>query len=503
MVTASFTLPVGVVTAPTDAKKSVSWMKTNFIRWSGEKMIPIAGWERFSYTAPDSFIRAIHTWRDLSNREWTAYLTESKLYVDYGGALVDISPTPAIEPYVPGAGGYGDAEYNYDDYGDARPAVLGKRVFGPCFTLDNWGENLLAMSSVDGRLLQWEPPSGNDPPDPAGVVPNAPTGCRTFVVTPERVVQVFCPGGDISSYAWCDQEDIENWTPGITSFAGDLPVEPASPVVAALAVDGGTLFTTAKKVYISEYIGLPYIFRTLDRADGAAPISAGALRRVIGGAVWVSESGFWRLNGVSIEPITCEVWPWLIENIDWNVARMSAVSVVIETLSEFWFFFPTKGSTRNDRAVVLNFRDGWWAMHDIGRSAGYSSNYVTYPIMADGKRVYKHESGNTFADTPLMPYAESFSINAFDGASMTNVRQLQPEVEGDTDALRFSFLTRMNRAKPDYKTTPQRRVQPNGLVDVDASARDFRMRIDQIRAVNEPWTLGVVNIDAVALGKMP
>lgn len=494
-------LPVGVVTTPTDSKKSANWMVTNFLRWSGPRLVPIYGWERYGFTEPSGNIRAIHTWRALDGREWTGYLTASNLYVEYDGNLVDISPTPAFEPYIQGAGGYGDYLYNYDDYGDARPPS-GRRVFGPCFKLDNWGEDLLAMSSVDGRLIRWTPPTVPNPPSASAVVPNAPTGCRTFVVTPERFVQVFCPGGDTASYAWCDREDIEEWTPGVSTLAGELPVEPASPVIGAIHVEAGTLFITARTVYVSEFVGLPYVYNTLDRAGGGAPISAASVQRVVGGAIWVSEGGWWRLSGLSVEPLVCDIWPWIDEQIDWETARDVAASVVIETLSEYWFFFPSKGSSYNDLAAVYNFRDGWWAMHHIGRSAGFSSSYATPPIMADRTKVYKHESGNTFADTPLMPYAETFSLNALGGEVMSHIRQIQPDLEGEIEVLRFSFAVRENRTK-QATYTPQRRVQSNGYVDIDETSRDFRLRIDQIKPSTEQWTMGPVNIDAVSRGKAP
>ena len=144
-------LPVGVFAGPTDAEKSASWKLTNFMRWDGIQLTPIKGWEQYAYTAPSTPIRAIHTWRDLNSREWTAYLTHGDLFVEYDGNLVSIAPTPAFELYVEGAGGYGDFTYDYDDYGDARPAVAARKGFGPCFTLDNYGETLLIMSSVDGR----------------------------------------------------------------------------------------------------------------------------------------------------------------------------------------------------------------------------------------------------------------------------------------------------------------------------------------------------------------
>src|SRR5690606_28442386 len=98
-------------------------------------------------------------------------------------------------------------------------------VATPVWTLDNWGEELRAMASADGRLLRWSPET---PTVELDEVDNAPLG-RTFVVTPERHIMIFEAGGEPGRIEWSDEEDDTEWTPGTTTKAGGFNVEPRSP----------------------------------------------------------------------------------------------------------------------------------------------------------------------------------------------------------------------------------------------------------------------------------
>src|SRR4029077_3336128 len=104
--------------------------------------------------------KAVHGWFDLNTNYHVAYLCEAHLYVDNGGVLVDISPTPAIvPPGAPTMGGYGDGVYGDGVYGDPRPLTAGATIdkVPDAFSLDNFGGILYAMTSPDGRLLRWDP----------------------------------------------------------------------------------------------------------------------------------------------------------------------------------------------------------------------------------------------------------------------------------------------------------------------------------------------------------
>ena len=141
------------------------------------------------------------------------------------------------------------------------------------YSLDNFGSILYAMTSSDGRLLMWDPHVGGaavvQPADTdRGPVPEG----RCFVVTNERYIMIFGTAGDGTSeggkpnrFAWCDQENPGAWDySSVTSMAGFLDIEPASPIICAYTTRNGVILFTAKKAYNSQYLGMPYIYNSVE-----------------------------------------------------------------------------------------------------------------------------------------------------------------------------------------------------------------------------------------------
>ena len=305
-------LPPGVVSKPTKQMRSSNWAEVNLCRWVEGQLSPVGGQAQYTNMVDGvetyafaSRCKRIHGWYGLDQVYRIAYLCEANLYVDEGGVLTDISPgvdatdvnygddnysdglysgaaTQPITPPFLGAGGYGDDLYSAATYGDPRPeggAVLLDRL-PDVYSLDNFGSILYAMTSADGRLLMWDPAVGG----PAIVQPVSgtrgpvPLG-RCFVVTNERYVMIFgtgsdgtVDGGKANRFAWCDQENPGAWDyASVTSQAGYLDIEPASPIICASATRNGIIIFTAKKAYNSQYLGMPYIYNYVELGTNCTP----------------------------------------------------------------------------------------------------------------------------------------------------------------------------------------------------------------------------------------
>lgn len=496
-------IPPGVVSVPTKASNSANWIETQLIRWVNGKMQPIGGWDQLTYSMGfASRCRYIHQWFDTDGVQHTAYLCEAHCYVDTGGTLTDISPTPAITaPYGSDvlAGGYGDDVYSLGTYGTVRPDVVKIKPITPCYKLDNWGELLLAMTSADGRLLFWDP---QVPASDLDEVLNAPINNRTFQVTPERFVVLFGMGGDFRTFGWCDQEDIENWNfADVASKAGFYNVEPAAPIVSTRRTEDGIIFHTTKNSFIVRFIGLPYIYDYDLIGAVTTPISAASIDHTPIGTIWFSEHGFWQYNGANILPLPCPVFNLIDDDIDLVYARYEAAMMVITSFSELWFFYPANGSRYNDRYVIYNYRDGWWANGKMARSCGFSSSYTSFPMMSDGTHIFLHESTDLWPGVSELPFAETHVMNIASGAGMMTVNQLMPDVTGNLDDLRFSFRYKNDRSRGVEKVSPLKGIRSNGYVDIRKTGRDFRMRIETVNPTRSLFTMGQTLIDAIPRGK--
>ena len=523
-------IPPGVVSQATKQMNSSNWSEVNLMRWREGSIMPVGGQQQYAYQFA-SRCKKIHSWYGLNatggeSGYFTAYLCETNLYIDAGGTLFDVTPTQGIVGPIFAAGGYGSGLYNTGTYG--TPRALGEVLLldkvPDAYTLDNFGGVLLAMASPDGFLLQWDPNLGAPGPGnratrvvadtDRGIVP---TG-RCFVVTAERFVMVFGSfdvdnGGGQRRFAWCDQENYKAWDySNVTSQAGFLDIEPASPIICAMSTRTGTLFWTGKKCYQSQFLGTPYIYNYVELAANCTPWSPQSMVNTTAMACWFSEQGPMSFDGTSVVPIVCAVRQWIDADIDDVNVREQACAVHVAPFNEFWWFFPQFGQPNNTRAAIYNYKEGWWSQAQMARSAGVTAAYNSFTIMANGTLVYQHDLLNTYTADADLPWAETFDLNITPDARLITIKQIIPdiktlEIDDPTliaqaiGSLRYSLFYRNSRSlgTPE-KQTALLPVRQDGYVDCRTTGRDIRLRFEVVTPVVPLFTLGKHMIDAVQRG---
>lgn len=190
-------IPPGVVATATKKMRSSNWAEVNFVRWREGQLTPMGGQAQFTNVVGGierykfaSRCKLIHGWYGLDGQYHIAYLCENNLYVDTGGTLADISPTPALTPPSGLVGGFGDGLYNTDTYGTPRaiPGSVAITKVPDAYSLDNFGSILYAMTSADSRLLMWDPSQGA-----AGHAASLAT-TAAFTATSPNIAMVANPG---------------------------------------------------------------------------------------------------------------------------------------------------------------------------------------------------------------------------------------------------------------------------------------------------------------------
>jgi hypothetical protein len=544
-------IPPGVVAKPTKSMNSSNWSEVNLVRWVEGQLTPIGGQSQYSYSFA-SRVKRIHGWYGLDDIYRIAYLTEGNLYVDEAGTLTEISPgtaptdvlygdgiysdglysgstTQPITPPTFGVGGYGDDVYNFGTYGTSRALTTNVQIdqIPTAYSLDNFGGVLYAMTSADGRLLMWDPAVGGEaveqPPDPSsggrGPVPRG----RCFVVTQERFIIIFgshgdgtVGGGGPSRFAWCDQENPGAWDySNVTSQAGFLDIEPASPIITAIATRTGTLFWTAKKAYVSQFLGIPYVYNYVELASNCTPWSPQSMATTASLTLWMSQQGVFSFDGTSIAPVACLVRPWIDDFMTLPATlatvREQACMVHVGNFNEVWWFFPEDGQPYNTRVAIYSYKEGWWSQGQMSRSAGITASYTSHTIMADGLVAYEHEASITYPVGTPLPWAETFNLNLASGSRLITVKQIIPDIEGDVANLLYSLFYKNSRSvMPDAngKPVPVQELQSpprpvntsNGYIDLRTTGRDIRLRIEVAGPYVNPVTVGAHLIDSVVRG---
>jgi hypothetical protein len=348
------------------------------------------------------------------------------------------------------------------------------------------------------------------------------------VVTPDRFIQVFgqfsdgtTGGGSARRFGWCNQEDPSDWDfASVTNQAGFLDVEPASPIVTALATRHGTIFWTAKQAFLSQFVGLPYVWNYQWLADSCTPWSPESMATTSVMAYWMSQQGMFSFDGTNIAPVPCAVRKWVDGDVNLNTVRSNACAVHVSVFNEFWWFFPQGTTTNpggyNTRVIIYNYKEQWWSQGQMSRSAGITASYTANTVMADGLTAYQHEAGINYPLNVPLPWAETFDLNITPEGRLITIKQMIPDIEAVNPAdsnsaidaitnLRYSLFYRNSRSLgvSEAQTAP-RSVRSDGYVDFRTTGRDVRLKIEMTdvgsgnkQHVALPFTLGQHLVDAV------
>lgn len=483
------TLPPGVYRNGTEDQSSGRYYDSNLVRWTEGTLRPMGGWTTLSQSPVTGKGRAILTWRDNEGNRWAAIGTHSNLYImDRLGQIYDITPSGLTvgAPVAPVGGGYGGGDFGAGDYGapGMDPGLIGDATV---WSLDTFGENLVALNNADGSLYQWT----LDTSSAAVVVSAAPVNNRALVVTEERFALLLGAAGNPRLVQWADQESLTAWTPDPTIQAGNFPLQSRGRLMCGARIRGGTLLFTDQEAYLATYQGAPLIYGFQRIGEGCGIISQGAA--CVGGdavIAWMGAKGFWTFDGYA-EPLACDVSDYVFGDLNRN--QVSLITVTYSpSYGEITWFYPSSGSSENDRYVRWNHRENHWAIGQLSRTAGIEEGVFTQPFMVgpDGD-VFAHETG--FDYDGAVPFAETSPIEMGNGDRVFTALSLIPDERTVGDVV-ASFITRFQPTAPAVTYGP---YTATSKTDIRFTARQARMRLQA--SIPEDFRVGTFKID-ITLG---
>ena len=481
-------IPAGVYANGTDYQSSGRWHDSNLIRWSEGVMSPIGGWSQ-RVVMDDSPPRGVLGWRDLSGDRWLAAGTADKLIVaTAAGVTTDITPAGLTVGSADATlnTGYGGGFYGTGTYGTPRPDT-GAGTPATTWSLDNWGEYLVACSDADGKIYQWTLNTAND----AVVIGTAPVNNVGIVVTDERFLFALGAGGNYRKVQWSDREDNTVWTPLATNEAGDFELQTSGTIQLGIRARGQTLILTDTDAHVASYSGPPFVYGFERVGSACGAISRKAAAVIDGGVIWMSGSGFHRYAGGAVESIPCEVSDLVFGRL--NTAQASKVAAVTNAANnEVWFFYPS--GVEVDSYVVYNFKENHWAVGSLSRTAGIDRGVFSRPIWFGANGVaYTHEIGADWGGAT--PYAESGPIELPQGEQIVSVVELIPDekTQGDTTV---TFKTKFHPNDIERSYGPYTMGNPTST---RFTGRQIAMRVTGAAA--SVWQWGIPRIDVRAGGR--
>lgn len=483
-------LPPGIVRDGTQYQVTGRWYDGNLVRWLEGRMRPVGGWARVGTTAVTGKAREMLSWADNSGDRWIAVGTSSKLYATFAdGVWVDITPAGFVAGFddATESFGFGGGTYGTGTYG--TPRVGGTYIPMAIWSLDNWGQNLVACERGDGRIYEWSLNTLND----AVVVTNAPVDNVAIVVSDERHLIALGAGGNPRSVKWSDKEANTVWTPAANNEAGGFELHTQGQIKTGIRTRGQILVLTTTDAHALRYIGQPFVYSRERVGAECGCVAPGSLISVETDAFWMGDGRFWQFDGSRVFELPCDV----SDHVFGNINRIQIEKVVAghnPRFSEIWWHYPSNGSSENDRYVSYNYQYGFWMIGQIARTCWDGGSVFGSPYaMGADNYLYHHEQDWTANGTAMYPdiYAESGAMELGKGEQVVHVTRLIPDEETRGEVT-VTFKTRFAPNGTEYTHGPYA-VKSDGKTDVRFSGRQASMRVQPVADGN--WSIGKFRVE--------
>lgn len=170
---------------------------------------------------------------------------------------------------------------------------------------------------------------------------------------------------DFLKVAWCDVDDLTDWTATAINQAGSFSLSSGSGIVSGTWFNLTGLFWTDIDLWTAQYIGFPlvYGFNKVGQNCGLlSPRAWGVLGNIV---AWMGHNDFYVFSGGAVNVIPCEVRDFIFNTLDPQYI-LAVHCDVNSQFGEFTWRFPQIGSGGVCNAYVkwsANERDAWdvWA----------------------------------------------------------------------------------------------------------------------------------------------
>lgn len=514
----------GVVKDDTSLSAEGTWTDSDKIRFHPDNPETIGGWQELPLTqdpnraAPfdpvvfDSNvfrtsivdtsaifpgrISGAHAWNDNDGRAYLAWGTSAGLFVMYDSIVYDITPMEFVpEPASTGTSVYGAGAYGAGAYGSLRSVL---------WSLDNWGENLLACPR-GSSLFEWAPRDAM-----ALAVSGAPDIIDYFFVSPERIVVALGTEEYLGLFnpmlvRWSDQGDNTNWIPATSNVAGEFPLSRGAQLMSGLVTRGQNMLWSDTTPYTMQFTGDPnsvFVIRAVGQGCGLiGPFARTASDSAV---YWASHDNFYVFTGQVPLILPSAVRREVFDNIfagqeekihaGWNTG-----------FNEPWFFYPdTRDATGDCSRYAMMNSGGAWAIGTFNRTAWVKAGVFPYPIAfsANYKIYYQEVPNADAAGDPLDAFVESGFVDVGDGDTLYIVRRIVPDFDDQGPDVDMTFKTRFWPNQAATARGPFTATPTTNKLDMRVKAREIAMRLESSGAAGSSfWKLGAVAIDAQPSGE--
>ena len=332
---------------------------------------------------------------------------------------------------LPLAFGWGTGAYGAGGWGTGSTAVYPSTITAVDWTLDNWGEILIACL-LNGPIYQWDPESGFNT---ASVLPVAPAvNAGALIAMPQQQIiawgSTFTGIQDPLLIRWCDVSDYSVWIASSQNQAGSYRIPKGSKIVQCIQAGQQILIWTDLGIWAMQYVGQPYVYQFNELANGCGLIGRKAAASMNGVTYWMGQSQFYKLGPEGVTPIACPVWDVIFQDLDTSNYDKIRVAPNSQFGEISWFYPTISGSGENTAYVKYNTVLNCWDYGNLSRTAWLNQSVLGPPLGAGTDYVvYQHEVSPDANGQPLQASFQTGYFAMSEGDTLVFVDQVWPDMK--------------------------------------------------------------------------
>lgn len=349
--------------------------------------------------------------------------------------LLPVGPADAVFGAGWGVGPWGAADHGW---GTASPGSSVK-VWSPrVWSLDNWGEDLIA-NVINGALYVWTAATGVSVRAIPIAASDVPKSARAiFVALPERHLVALGAevggGVDPMLIRWSNVESYNvngDWTATATNSAGSFRLSGGTQLIGTLHAQNVQLILSDDVATVMQFIGLPFVYSFRTQGSGSGLIGPNAGTSIAGVPYWWGPAGFFRYVGY-VDKLESSLHGDLFGSgpTALNRTQQEKVFCGIDSLNNevIWYYPSVGGSGECDRYIAFNIPEQLWYGGANPRTAWTDRGTFTNPIATHPNgTAYFHEIGLDDDGSGMVWFMETGFIPLDEGDDMLRVGDLVPD----------------------------------------------------------------------------
>ncbi len=392
--------------------------------------------------------------------------------------------------------GWGTCTWNESTWGtprgDCSTMIAPLRIW----SLDNWGEDLIASPS-GGAVYWWNRTLGYN--SRAQLIPTAPLTNQRVLVSPQDR-QIICLGaynGESPDPLLIRVSDRGTFNFGPATSQNRVftkRIDVGSKIITGIRIRRNTIIFTDISVHLMQPTNDAKVFDVAQIAEKNAIIGPNAAVVVDGEAYLMGLDKFHFYDGVYGE-LECEIWTKVFGEEAGGFNRAQAYKVYAwynSVFGEVWWHYPSAGSNECDRVAIYSVDEEHWTFATLSRTAGHDRGSVErypYALTPDGEMML-HENGRDDNGAALSCFLESYDVMLGEGKETIHVARAIADFKVLAGAFSLTLKTKKQPETAAYTVKgPYQFVPGTAAKGVRARGRLFAFRYEST-ALGDHWRAG-------------